>query len=299
MIKNYATLLCSLLVCVCFSQTTFNGNGNTGFGGVIGPSTMVVNDNGTTLTFTITRGPGEFFDALVIYLDTTTGGRISIDVDVNDQADPLRRAISSAGFDDSVLSFPPGFEPDFAFGIDTSFGGLWSIPATGIVGDGDLPFLTALNSTLVAASDTSFTFDVDWSELGLTNTDSFDFIGIYLNPNNGFTSDEAYGSDVIGGNIGGNDYTFTSFFTYSNTLSSSELNAEREIKLVNNQLIVSNYQGDLNVKVIDINGRLINQITTFSTSNDFSIPIQLPKNQILIVSVTGENFNKTLKVVSH
>ncbi|WCO02763.1 T9SS type A sorting domain-containing protein [Psychroserpens ponticola] len=297
MMKNYLLILFSLTAFLSFSQTTYNGNGNTGFGGVIGPGSITINDDGTTITLEVTRGSGEFNDALVIYLDTSTGGRTSIDADVNDQGDDLRRAISSAGDNASVLSFPAGFEPDYAMAIDTNFGGLWSIPETGMIGDNGLVYQTSLNSTLTAASDMTFTLDVDWTELGLTSIDSFKFIGIYLNAGNGYTSDEAFGSSIAGGNVAGNDLTFTSNFEYSNTLSVSQFDTKNNIKVANNILFINNYIGDLNISVVDITGKKIKTLTAYSDSNTLKMPLGLPKNQLYVMHIEGSNFNKTMKIV--
>ena len=284
-------------MCFAFAQTSYNGNGNSGFGGVIGPGSMTIDDDGTTITFEITRGPAEFFDAMVLYIDSTPGGRSAIDGDINDQNDPLRRAISSAGDNASVLTFPAGFEADYAMAVDTNFGGLWSIPATGTVGNDELPFVAPLESTLTMSSDLVFTLEVDWAELGLTSTGGFKFIGIYLNANNGFTSDEAFGSDISGGNIGGNDFTFLSNFEYGNTLSIEDFNTETNLKVINNTLSVTNYLGSLNVNIYDVLGKRVNSIQAFSNENDFNIPLDLQKNQLYFIRVDGQNFSETIKVI--
>lgn len=295
--KKYLTLLFSLTIFLGFSQTTYNGNGNIGFGGVIGPGSITIDDDGTTITLEVTRGPAEFFDALVIYIDSTPGGRSVIDGDVNDQNDPLRRAISSAGSDASTLTFPANFEADYALAIDTNFGGLWAIPPFGTVNDGELQFVTSLESTLTSSSDTSFTLEVDWNELGLTNIGSFKFIGIYLNANNGFTSDEAFGSDIIGGNVGSNDLIFLSNFAYSNTLSDSQFESIKNITVANNSLFVNDYAGELNISITDITGKNIRTILERSEGNTSVIPLNLTKNQMYILHVEGSNFNKTFKVI--
>jgi len=297
MMKNYLAFLFSFTICLSFAQSTYNGNGNTGFGGVIGPGTMTINDDGTTLTFEVTRGSGEFFDALVFYIDSTTGGRSVIDSDVNDQNDPLRRAISSTGDNASVLNFPAGFETDYALAINTDFGGLWAIPPFGTVNNGELQFVQSLESTLTMSNATSFTFEVDWAELALTSTGGFKFIGVYLNADNGFTSDEAFGTDIVGGNIGGSDYTFTSYFEYENTLNLEDFDPKTTVKVINNTLAVTNYIGDLKVNVFDILGQKIKTITTKSESNNFRTPLDLNNHQLYFIRIDGTNFTKTIKVV--
>lgn len=297
MIKNYVAILFSLTVCLTFAQTTYNGNGNSGFGGVIGPGSMTIDDDGTTITLEVTRGPGEFFDALVLYIDSTPGGKSTIDADINDQNDPLRRAISSAGDNASVLTFPANFEADYALAVDTNFGGLWAIPSVGAVNNGELPFITSLESTLTLSSDASFTLEVDWSELGLTSLDSFKFIGIYLNANNGFTSDEAFGSDIVGGNVGGSDLTFMSNYEYSNTLSVSDFDNNQNIKIANNTLIFNNYVGNANISITDITGKKIRNFSSAIDVNNYKVPLGLPKNQIYIMHVEGFNFKKTMKLI--
>ncbi|MEY8847272.1 T9SS type A sorting domain-containing protein [Psychroserpens sp. XS_ASV72] len=299
MMKNYFIILFCFLTSIGFAQSMYSGNGNSGFGGVIGTGSLSIDDDGTTITFQVTKGSAGFFDAMVIYLDTAPGGRAAIDSDVNDQQDPLRRAISSAGDNASVLTFPTGFEPDYAMAIDVNFGGLWSIPASGPVGNDELPYQTALNSTLSDANDASFTFDVDWSELGLTSSDGFKFVAIYLNANNGFTSDESFGSDIAGGNVGGNDLMFMSFFEYGDTLSNAEFDTNNSIKVADNTLLINNYTGNLNINVYDITGKTIKTVSTASQSDNFKLPLGLSSNQIYMVAVEGSNFKKTLKVIVH
>ncbi|NRA91323.1 MAG: T9SS type A sorting domain-containing protein [Psychroserpens sp.] len=293
----YLTLFTIITINLGFAQTTYNGNGNTGFGGVIGPGSLIIDDDGTTITFEITRGSGQFFDALVLYIDSTTGGRSAIDGDVNDTQDPLRNAISSAGANASALTFPAGFEADYALAVDTSFGGLWAIPATNPVGDGELAFVDSANSTLSMASDTSFTLEVDWAELGITSADGFKFIGIYLNAGNGFTSDEAFGSDIPGGNLGSNDFTFLSNFEYGNTLSTDQFEAGQNIRVVNNTLEIKDYIGSLRLNVYDITGKLIREIDTYSQSNFETIPLDLSSQQIYLLNIEGSDFSKTMKVI--
>jgi len=200
------------------AQTTYSGNGNSGFGNPVGSSTLVFDDDGTTITGTFTKGTGDFNDAMVIYISTGAAGRSVIDSDVNDENDDLRRAISSAGANASDITFPSGFEATHAIAINANFGGLWSIPSTGSVGNGGLIFSTDPVGVGNPASNTtaSFAFSFDWSEIGLTANDKFEFVITYLNSGNGFLSDEGYGDGLPTGNPGAANVTFTSFRNYPN-----------------------------------------------------------------------------------
>lgn len=198
---------------------TYSGNGRGGFGGPVGGSTLEIDDDGTTMTWTFTKGPGNFNDVMVIYLDTPGGflGRTST-ADINDTADPGRRAISNAGSGD--LTFPSGFGTEYAITVETGFIGLWSIPAveqfSGTITN--LPAPTSLGTTF-SSTDSSFSFTLDLADIG--NVSTFDFIITYGNGSaNGntamFSSDEAYGGNITGGNPGTNAFSISSYETYAN-----------------------------------------------------------------------------------
>jgi len=64
---------------------------------------------------------------------------------------------------------------------------------------------------------TDYTFDFDFSEVGITSVDSLDFVATYLS-STAFRSNEAIGaSDAPSGgtNIGNGAITFTSFETFN------------------------------------------------------------------------------------
>jgi hypothetical protein len=70
----------------------YNGNGNSGFGGVIGTGTLNISNNDTgNLAFTLNKGAGSFNDAIVLYIDSVAGG-FGDTLSFNDQADPSARA---------------------------------------------------------------------------------------------------------------------------------------------------------------------------------------------------------------
>ena len=201
-----------------FSQISYTGNGNSGFGGPIGGASMSIDDNGTTITFTFTKGVGGFNDSMVMYIANGENGRTLIDTNVNDTADPNRRAISNTN--SANLSFPTGFEATHAIAINTGFGGLWEIPTTGSVGSNGLNFISGIG-TPASAGAASFTFSFDWSQIGLTNLNKFDFVITYGNPNDGgsnmFSSNEAFGDGISVVNPGFNAMTYTSYKSYPNT----------------------------------------------------------------------------------
>ena len=94
--KNYFLwLLCILFGSTLTAQVSYSGNGNTGFGDVIGNSSLSLNDDGTTISASLS-GVGSFNNSLVIYIDSKSGGHSSTS-SFNDTGDALRRAIS--GFD--------------------------------------------------------------------------------------------------------------------------------------------------------------------------------------------------------
>ena len=75
----------SALAASGYAQEPLAGNGNTGFGGPIGKGSLAVKDDGTTVTFELTRGTtGSLNDAFVIYIDSKEGG-FSSDRDVRRQ----------------------------------------------------------------------------------------------------------------------------------------------------------------------------------------------------------------------
>ncbi|MFZ4708131.1 MAG: fibronectin type III domain-containing protein, partial [Bacteroidales bacterium] len=195
------------------AKTTLTGNGGGGFGGPVGGSVLKIGDDGTNILFHFTKGTGDLNDVLVLYISNGSTGRSMIDGEVNDQGDDLRRAISSAGDNASELYFPIGFEVTHAIAINTGFGGLWSIPATGAVGNNGLAYVNSVNSTLSTAGQTDFYFNISFGNLGLDAADPFSILGIYLNGGNGYTSNEGYGFTAAT-NIGTDNLAFTSYFNF-------------------------------------------------------------------------------------
>jgi hypothetical protein len=214
--KYALSLITFLIVSYGIAQVTFFGNGNSGFGDAIGSGNIVIQETAGTITINITKGTADFNDTMVIYFDTGAPGRTVINSDVEDFQDQNRQAISSAGPNSSTITFPPGFEATHAIAVNTGFGGLWSIPATGFVVNDGLPFVTAVGQP---ASNTSSLFQMTftYANLGITNTaDGFDFVATYLNGGNGFLSNEGYGTGFISSNHGDQrtPLNFETYFSY-------------------------------------------------------------------------------------
>lgn len=206
--KTFKILLAATLVASPAWSATYISNGNTGFGGVL--SSLDITDDGTNITFTLTRGAGALNDSLVLYLDSIAGGATST-VNFDDTGDDLRKAIS--GFDGtnrSTVEFPGGFGVDRAIALDQGFSGLWSTADGGAHG-----FLTTANGAPGGTTQATYAMTMTLSDLGLNPGDSFEFVGTYLNENGAFRSDEAFGDGIPSGNPGTSTVTFTGSRSYT------------------------------------------------------------------------------------
>ena len=255
-------LFCLFFAFYSYAQVVFNGNGNSGFGSPIGNSSMSISDDGTTITVNFTKGTGDFNDFMIMYIDNGTTGRNVIDGDVNDDADSHRRAISNLGSGD--LTFPAGFEATHAIAINSGFGGLWSIP-TSTVGTNGLGYIDAVGFP-ASSTAPSFSYSFDWSEIGLTNSDSFPFVVTYGNPNDDcspdckmFSSDEGYGN-IASGNPGLSAFSISSVNFYpSGTLKIDEITSEFNFSIFPNP-VKSTFSTNMDVKelnIYDITGKLV------------------------------------------
>jgi len=213
--KHTSLTLAAFLVSLWFTAqaAVYPGNGLAGFGGAIGGGSLTLTDDGTTVYGTLTRGPGNFNDAYVIYIDSVGGGFADTS-GFADANDGLRRAIS--GFDGSqrsLMTFMSGFSPDYAIGMGPagtySFGGLWGL-ADG--GGNSLNYLNTVNlSNIGNVSAATYDFSFNLADIG--NPTSFGLFGTYI-------SDTAYRSDeFLPGNANGtqgvNPFTQTAFGVYT------------------------------------------------------------------------------------
>lgn len=197
---------------VCASNATaanYSANGNTGFGGVV--SSLDITDNGTDITFTLTRGVGTLNDSLVIYIDSIAGGSNST-TNYNDVADPLRRALSGrgTGAEVSVITFPTGFTADYGIALDSGFSGVWSL-----VNSGSHAFVATANGAPGGNAQATYAMTTTLANLGLGPGSTLNFVATYLNSGNAFRSNEGVGDGLPGTNVGQNPATFTGARAYT------------------------------------------------------------------------------------
>lgn len=179
---------------------TVNGNGNTGFGGVIGPGTLDIETlSDGTVNMTVTRG-AEFFNQMVIYIDTGLGG-FNTTANLNDTGDGGRIIASGAnGGGQSVINFASGFNASHAVSFESGFIGVFEL-----VENGAHNFAATANGSGFASSDPTITISFNLAEIGLAAGDSFDIVANYFNAFDGggpFRSDEWFGANIAGGNTG-------------------------------------------------------------------------------------------------
>lgn len=114
----------------------------------------------------------------------------------------------------SVLTFAPGFAPNYAIALSPggaeNFGGLWAL-ANGET----FPFVSSVNLTPTSAGGSSYTFSFGVSQIGLSPDSgaTFELFGTYIS-DTGYRSTEAIAGDDSG-TQGWNPFTQTSYGTYT------------------------------------------------------------------------------------
>lgn len=98
---------------------------------------------------------------------------------------------------------------------------------------------------------------------------------------------------------GGNNQTVDLFIDLvdGTTLGVQDFSNVPEVRIVNDEIITKNLQGALTISVYDLSGRLINSMVKNVASATFRGSLELPKKQICLITVEGQNFRKTFKSV--
>jgi hypothetical protein len=96
---------------------------------------------------------------------------------------------------------------------------------------------------------------------------------------------------------GGNNQTVDLFIDLVDdvTLNIQEYSNMPTVRIVRDEIITQNYQGELTVSVYDVSGRLTNSFVEVVNSATFRTVLDLPKKQMNIIVVEGSSFTKTFK----
>lgn len=121
----------------------------------------------------------------------------------------------------------------------------------------------------------------------------------------------ADGISIIGFNLlfqnefggGGNNQTADLYIDLVDANKNSTLGIENFENTLNtfynnNSLYIYGYQGKVSIKAFDVIGKLILNRDNIQISNSYSTELDLPKNQLSIVLIEGNNFKKVLKIIS-
>ena len=193
----------------------YHGNG---VGGPLGASTLTMSNNNITVYGKIVKGPGNFTDNVVFYIDTVPGGFADTS-GFSDHNNFLETAVSGYGTSKSTTYFAPGFEADYAIVLSVAHNSSALYKLTNGASGPDLVLLrgTAPGSLLDSVNnpnDAFFTFRFDWTNIALPNrsTNFFKFETTYVNDSGAPGLLESYERLISGPGSGA--VTFTNYDTY-------------------------------------------------------------------------------------
>lgn len=311
--KSNIIILMLLTSCFIFSQNKIPpppcyANDNTGAGGLIGNGHFLngLDEDVLNLHFYTPTEGGNFDAVLVLYIDTGAPGRTSLDQAVDDADDPYRIAITNSnafGFG-STVTFPEEFEASYAVAVDINSGGLYAIPNTGNIGNGDLNYITSVNSTLASNTQIHFDISVSNTDIGISAQDEILIVAMYVG-HDGYTFDEGYGDGILEGTQGADDVSFSGFRAISTdqvgcrtTALSIDENDSNSIDatFVNNKLQINGVNDEVTISLYDLLGRKILKINRKINGNA-EIPMELLKNQLQFIVIESSNRKKVLKVI--
>jgi len=209
----------AILFSSAMQAATFSGNGNTGFGGTVGQSTLNLSDDGNSLFVDFSRGPADLNDTLVLYLNTRSGGLAGTSV-MTDTSNPTRAAVSGCGSAGGCSSIDFGFDADFAITIESIIESTNETLAVDLYELADGTNYIAVDTLRWPGSPSTDIpqFSLSLADIGLSGS-NIEFVGTYLNSANGFLSDEGYGVGLPTGNPGvAASVVFTGSEIYASTV---------------------------------------------------------------------------------
>lgn len=281
-----------IIAIVCFAmtsycQTGFAGNTRSGYGGTVGQGTLVLNDFNDSIHIKLIRGGGTLNDAVVIYLNTQTGGH-NTTVNFTDQNDGLRKAISGIdGTNRATLILPETFKADFAVAFDQGFGGLWELQE-----NKEHTYITSANLTPTnSPSASEYQLVVARKDIGLAlPSNGVQFLVTYVSES-GFRSNEFIGDAGPENNPQNSAYTATSVFSFGGALPLSFVDVAAQV--INNRVKIIWKTADQgnggNYKVErSVNGRDFELLGSFNSNERTSYSFEDTN------PINGSNFYRIL-----
>lgn len=207
--KKLFTFITCLSMSVVAMATNYPGNGKSGFGGPVGLGSLEITNSGDSITFKLIRGTGNMNDALVIYLDSKTGG-FATTANFRDSTDGITKAISGydkatgVGGSRAIFNFSTSFRPEFALSFKPGLPAkLVALADNGAFTLLETPALSNNTNTAV-----SYTVKIKASDIGLTSCISFSFMATCISTT-AYRADEAIGDPMTGFVQGWTSYTST------------------------------------------------------------------------------------------
>ena len=206
-----------LLGAMTLPAAVYNGNQvvSPGFDGIVGNGSVTFTDNGTTIAGKFTRGGADtdvFNWSLVIFIDSVSGQGFGSNASISDKSSYAQRSISGvnyAGTQKSTVVFASGFAADYALVLNAyrPISALYKIN-----NDSSLLLVRTLPDYSANPSARDYSFNMDWSEIGVTGSGgSFKFESTYITTD-GSRSLESF--ETINGTVGYGTDTFDNYHVY-------------------------------------------------------------------------------------
>ena len=208
------TVACVTSAVALSAQVTFNGMGDSN--GPIGSGTMTLSDDGQDLTIDlyVTTGFNFIPETLVLYVDSQTGGHAD-NAAFTDNNDGPRIAASglSGGNQRAPITFPAGFEPDYAIVIENGPTNVFALTAMGTH-----VFQASASQTKNIGPEgntANIVTVVPLSSIG--NPTEMVFVSTLVF-GDGSRTDESHTEPITGGDPGFSPVTFTNTATYNTSV---------------------------------------------------------------------------------
>ncbi len=90
----------------------------------------------------------------------------------------------------------------------------------------------------------------------------------------------------------------TGEYLFDEVLGIDDISNTISVFYTNNLLNIKGYNGTVTINAFDISGRLLAKVSNAEIDGNFSIDLNLPKNQVVVVQLEGNNFKKSVKIIT-